>query len=99
MKLNKDKLPIKYILGIEKDLPGYPNDLDIMYHEVGLCERMPDRYKGNFTLHAVSKYHFPETDKEHLKESINGLIELGLVEQTCNEDGKESYTILINPFE
>ena len=99
MRLNEDKLPIKYILGIESSLDGYPTGLDILYHEVTLCNRYPDRYKGNFTLHAVNKYHFPDTDKEHLRTSITDLVNEGLVEIANQEEGKESYKILINPFE
>lgn len=99
MRINEDKLPIKYILGIESTLEGYPTGLDILYHEVTLCHRYPDRYKGKFTLHAVNKYHFPDTDKEHLISSINELVNEGLVEVTNEEGGKESYKILINPFE
>jgi hypothetical protein len=99
MKINEDKLPIKYILGIESTLEGYPTGLDIMRYEVELCTKYPDRYKGNFTLHAVNKYHFPDTSKDHLLKSISELVEQGLVEQVNSEEGKESYRILINPFE
>lgn len=99
MKINEDKLPIKYILGIEATIEGYPTGLDVLYHEVGLCTKYPDRHKGKFTLHAVNRYHFPDTTKEHLIKSINNLISEGLVEQANQEEGKESYKILINPFE
>ena len=34
MKINEDRVPIKYVLGIEKDLPGYPDAFDIIYNEV-----------------------------------------------------------------
>jgi len=99
MKINEDKLPIKYILGVESSLEGHPTGLDILYHEIELCIKYPDRYKGKFTLHAVNKYHFPDTTKEHIIESINDLVNEGLVEQINQEEGKQSYKILINPFE
>ena len=99
MRINEDNLPIKYILGIEKDLPGYPSGFDVVYNEIRMCERSPDRYKGSFTLHALKTYRFPEAEIEHLVESLNDLIKLGLLEQTNNELGKEAYKILINPFE
>ena len=98
MKINKDRLPIKYILGIEAQLPGYPVGFDIMYNEIKMCERSPDRYKGSFTLHALKTYRFPETETEHLTKSIEDLITLGLLEQTNKEAGKEAFKILINPF-
>jgi hypothetical protein len=99
MQINEDKLPIKYILGIEKELPGYPGGFDILVNEVRMCSRNPDRYKGSFTLHALKTYRFPETEIEQLKESMQELVELGLVEQTNSDEGKEAWKILINPFE
>ena len=99
MKINEDQVPIRYILGVEKDLPGYPNALDVLYNEVKMCVKSPDRYKGSFTLHALKTYRFPETEEAHLINSLDELIKLGLVEQTNGEDGKQSYKILINPFE
>jgi len=99
MKINEDNIPIKYILGIEKELPGYPGSFDILYNEVRMCVKSPDRYKGSFTLHALKTYRFPETEQDHLIQSLDELIKLGLIEQTCNEDGKQAYKILINPFD
>jgi hypothetical protein len=64
-----------------------------------MCERSPDRYKGSFTLHALKTYRFPETEIPHLIESLEDLINLGLLEQTSKEEGKEAYKILTNPFE
>ena len=99
MKLNKDKLPIKYILGIEKDLPDYPTALDVLQAEVKLCNRNPDRYKGSFTFHALKTYRFPETSEDHLLNSIEDLIKLDLVEVANTVEGKESWKIKTNPFE
>ena len=89
MKINKDKLPIKYILGIEKDLPDYPTALDVLQAEVKLCNRNPDRYKGSFTLHALKTYRFPESEPDKILESAKELVTLGLCEQTNEESGKE----------
>jgi hypothetical protein len=99
MKINEDNVPIKYILGIESDLPGYPVGFDILHNEIKMCERSPDRYKGSFTLHALKTYRFSETEIPHLIESLEDLINLGLLEQTSKEEGKEAYKILTNPFE
>lgn len=99
MKLNKDKLPIKYILGIEKDLPDYPTALDVLQAEVKLCNRNPERYKGSFTYHALKTYRFPDSDHNKILESALELVSLGLIEQTNKEAGKEAFKILINPFE
>jgi hypothetical protein len=99
MKINEDRLPIKYILGIEKELPGFPGIFDILYNEVKMCVKSPDRYKGSFTLHALKTYRFPETEEQHLISGLDELIKLGLIEQTNNEEGKQSYKILVNPFQ
>tara|TARA_B110000977_G_C10766350_1_gene372808 strand:- start:230 stop:529 length:300 start_codon:yes stop_codon:yes gene_type:complete len=99
MKINEDKLPIKYVLGIEKDLPNFPTSFDILLSEIKLCVRMPDRHKGNFTLHALKTYRFTETEEDHLLNSINELVELDLVKVLNTDQGKESWTITTNPFE
>lgn len=99
MQINEDKLPIKYILGVEKDLPDYPTAFDVLLAEIKLCVRMPDRHKGNFTLHALKTYRFPETSEDHLVESIQELLELDLVETLNTSEGKESWKIKTNPFE
>ena len=99
MKINEDKLPIKYVMGVEKDLPGYPTSLDVIYAHISMSVRNPDRYKRTFTLHAMKTYRFPEVDEQHLVNSINEAIEDGLLEQTNYEEGKEAYNILLNPFE
>jgi hypothetical protein len=99
MKINEDRLPIKYILGIEKELPGFPGSFDILYNEVKMCVKSPDRYKGSFTLHALKTYRFPETEEQHLIEGLDELIKLGLIEQTNDEEGKQAYRILVNPFQ
>jgi hypothetical protein len=99
MKINEDKLPIKYILGIEKDIAGYPSGFDVLLAEIRLCVRIPDRHKGNFTLHALKTYRFPETDEEHLLTSVQELVNLDLVEVLNDSPGKESWAIKTNPFE
>lgn len=99
MRINEDKLPIKYVMGIEKDLPGYPTALDIIYAQISMCVRNPDRYKSTFTLHTLKTYRFPETEEEHLLKSLDEAIKEGMLEQTNLEEGKEAYNILLNPFE
>lgn len=99
MKLNKDKLPIKYILGIEKDLPDYPTALDVLHAEVKKSNRNPERYKGSFTYHSLKTYRFPESDHETILKSAMELVSMGLCEQTNNEPGKEAFKIIKNTFE
>ena len=97
--INEDQIPIKFILGIEKDLEGYPDPFDILYFYVNLSYRQPDRYKGSFTRHAMITYHFKECNYDIMDSSLAKLIEEGYIEQTKDEPGKEAYKIIINPFE
>jgi hypothetical protein len=99
MKINEDKLPIKYILGIETELVDYPSGLDVLLAEIKLCVRMPDRHKGNITLHALKTYRFPETEEDHLRNSMQELVNLDLIEVLNDTPGKESWRIKTNPFE
>lgn len=98
LTINEDKLPIKYILGIEKDLETYPDPLDVLHHVVDLACRNPDRYKGTFTKHACKTYWFKDVDETKLTESINQLTQMGYIIETNDTPGKEAYKIMINPF-
>jgi hypothetical protein len=96
-RIEEDKLPIKYILGIEQQFPEFPDAIDIVYGFIQRAIKNPDRHGPSFTKHALLNYHA----KGREEQAINGLsqaIALGLIECTCETDGKESYTILKNPF-
>ena len=99
LTINEDSTPIKYNLGIEKDLPGYPEPMDILYHTIELAVRNPKRYKGTFTRHHCVTYWFKDVDESIVDESINKLTQSGHVLQTNTDPGKESYKVIINPFE
>ena len=97
LQIDEDKLPIKYILGIHESLPEYPTGFDILY--------APDRRhigedsRGNFTKHASMKYHLKNADESKVDASLKELIEDGWIRTINETEGKESYKILINPFE
>lgn len=96
-KINEDKLPIKYVLGIQEQLEAFPDAFDIMYIFIDLAVRRPDRHKDTFTRHALMKY-FCNDNTENAAEGLKRAIQLGLIEQIKDEPGKEAYRILINPF-
>lgn len=96
-QINEDKLPIKYILGIQEELENFPDAFDIMYIFITRAVRQPDRQKETFTKHALTAY-FAKGNDENIEKGLCRAIELGLIEQTCETEGKESYKILINPF-
>ena len=99
LTINEDRLPIKFILGIEKDLESYPDPFDILHFYINLAYRNPDRYKDSFTKHAVVQYHFKDFSPEVIDASLNKLLEEGYLEQTKDQPGKEAYKIIINPIE
>lgn len=99
LTINEDRVPIKFILGVEKDLEGFPDPFDILYFYVNLSYRNPERYKDSFTKHAVVQYHFKDCSPEIIESSLSKLIEDGYIEQTKDQPGKEMYRIMINPFE
>jgi hypothetical protein len=84
LTLSEDNLPIKYILGIEQEFESYPDAFDIVYIYVQRARKNPERYKDTFSKHALIKYE--------------AAIELGLIECTCETEGKETYRIILNPF-
>lgn len=97
-KLTEDKLPIKYILGIQEELDGFPDAFDIIHIYATETLKKPDRPRNNFTKHSLMKYHACG-NLENAERGITQAIELGLIEQTNYEEGKEAYSIKINPFQ
>lgn len=96
-KISEDKLPIKYILGIQDKLEAFPDAFDILHIFITEAVKRPDRQKETFTKHALMKYH-SKGNHENAEEGLKRAIQLGLIEQTKTEPGKETYKILLNPF-
>lgn len=96
-KIVEDKLPIKYILGIQDKLEAFPDAFDILYIFINEAVKRPDRQKETFTKHALIKYH-SKGNHENAEEGLKRAIQLGLIEQIKFDEGKETYRILINPY-
>jgi len=96
-RINEDKLPIKYVLGIQEQLEAFPDAFDIMHIFIMLAVNRPDRHRDSFTRHALLKYYC-NNNTENASEGLKRAIQLGLIEETKSEPGKEAYKILINPF-
>ena len=97
-KLDEDKLPIKYILGIQESLEAYPDAFDIIHVYVTESIKRPERPRYTFTKNSLMNYHSCG-NIENAEKGLEQAINLGLIEQTNNEPGKEAYTIKINPFQ
>lgn len=97
-EISEDSLPIKYVLGIEKEFESYPDAFDIVYFYVQKVRKNPERYKGTFSKHAMKVYEFNESSIDNIEAGLKHAIELGLIECTCETEGKETYKIILNPF-
>jgi len=96
-KITEDKLPIKYILEIQDQLEGFPDAFDILHIFITEAVKRPDRQKETFTKHALIKY-YSKGNHANAEEGLKRGIQLGLIEQTKFDAGKETYKILINPY-
>ena len=97
-KINEDRLPIKYILGIQEELDGFPDAFDIIHIYATETLKRPDRPRNNFTKHSLINYH-SNGNTENAEKGLEQAINLGLIEQTNFEEGKEAYSIKINPYQ
>jgi len=97
-ELVEDKLPIKYVLGIEQEFELYPDAFDIVYIYVQRARKNPERYKDTFSKHALIKYEAAGFPESNIEAGLKHAIELGLIECTCETEGKETYRIILNPF-
>jgi hypothetical protein len=97
-KIDEDKLPIKYVLGIQEELENFPDAFDIIHLYVVESINRPNRPRYTFSKASLLKYH-AKGNVENTENGIEQAINLGLIEQTNFEEGKESYTIKINPFQ
>ncbi len=96
--ITEDKLPIKYILGIESEFETYPDAFDIVYSYILKVKKNPERYKGTFTKHGLITWEFPGCSIENINNGLQRAIELGLLECTNKTEDKEAYKIILNPF-
>ena len=94
---NEDKLPIKYVLGIQEELESFPDAFDIMHVIIGKAVRQPKRQKETFTKHAFTAY-YAKGKEDNIDKGLEQAVGLGLIEQTNFNEGKEAFRILINPF-
>lgn len=94
---NPGKIKLKYILGIHKDLPGYPSGEDILYY---IIKRHYEKESGDtitFTDNFATKklgHEYAET----ISASLDQLVTDGYIEITRETKDSKTYKILINDF-
>jgi hypothetical protein len=96
-RIDENKLPIKYILGIHKELPAFPDAYDILYTFINANIKRPSKNGKNFSKHALLKY-YSEGNHQNAEEGLKRALQLGFIESINETKDKETYRILINPF-
>lgn len=86
MELNKEKIQIKYLTGINKKLKGYPTTLDILYDSC--CESLDGSFYSDVKLE--NKYGL---DEEQIKQVVEELVNLGYIEKKT-----KNYRIVKTPW-
>lgn len=96
-RIDIDAVPLKYILGIQEELPQYPDHIDVLWVIINEAVNRPDRQKDTFGQKGFFNYH-SNGNVENAKTAISKLLELGWIEPAKTAPGHESYRILHNPF-
>jgi hypothetical protein len=95
--MEKNKLKMKYLLGVWKDLPEYPIEEDLIY-EINSYLLKDGRPDGEFTDQTFNSFFPKGWKKTRHGELMDGLIEKGEIEKTeKTTGGKEWYKIVNNP--
>lgn len=95
--MERNKLKMKYLLGVWKDLPGYPKEEDLIY-ELNSYLLKDGRPDGEFTEQTFNSFLPSDWKKSRHGEIIKDLIERGEIEKTEKTSGsKEWYKIANNP--
>lgn len=87
IKLDRDKIQVRYITGISKCLPNYPTPLDVLYES---CKESPDE-KLFSTAKMENRY---EIDEEKIKKITDILLDLEYIEKI-----KDGYKIVKTPWD
>lgn len=77
IKLDKDKIQVKFITGIGKCLPGYPTPLDVLYES---CIESAD---GNIFSTSKMTTRYGITDDE-INKIMDSLVNLGYIKKNSS---------------
>ena len=91
--INWDKVKIKHVLGISKDLVGYPNEDDVMFH---IIKEMGDRKDPSFTDVQIAAQL--KTEQGEIKNLLLALSEKGNLKITKATDEKLIVKVAKNPY-
>lgn len=89
-ELNKNKIQVKYITGINKTMFGYPSPLDVLYDSCMLS--VDDRLFSRAKIENI--YFSNETDQELIDKKIDRIIESLLADGYIEKKSGDSYKIV-----
>jgi hypothetical protein len=95
--MERNKLKIKYLLGIWKDLPEYPTEEDVIY-ELNSYLLKDGRPDGDFSDQTFNSFLPEKWEKEKFGEIVRELIIKGIFEKSEKTLGNKNwYKIKNNP--
>lgn len=89
-QLNRDKLPLKYILNVYKEYENYPTNEDIIFELASDEEILNGKIFDINYLKYILSFKF---QKDEIKNRLNKLIELGYLE--INTENNASFYKLV----
>lgn len=91
--INWNKVKIKHVLGIAKDLPGYPDEQDLLFH---IIKEMGDRKDPSFT--DVQLAAQLSENREKIKSLLFALSSEEFIKITKVTDEKMIVKVAKNPY-
>jgi hypothetical protein len=98
MKINQSKLPIKYLLGVYQEMPGYPTYDDLCYALVSALDDL-NRLSKDFLPEQVwsgMKYHFSTI--EELRTFLDKLVNPSSDSLIKLEKNKDRFKLTYMPW-
>jgi hypothetical protein len=96
--MKREKIKLKYLMGIWKHLPNYPTSDDMIY-EITSYLIKDGRPNGEFTFQTLNSVFGKGWEKTEVYQKIGQMIEKGEISRSEKKDnGKEWYKITENPY-
>lgn len=98
MVFDKNKIQIKHIIEMEKDIEGWPSPDDILYF---VCRRAHDKEKeGDITFSDyIIQKKMESASADIIQSSLQKLVKRGYIKKIKESESKATYQILVNPYE
>jgi hypothetical protein len=95
--MEKNKIKMKHLLGVWKELPGYPTKEDVIY-ELNLYLVKDGRPDGEFSDQTFNSFLPSNWEEEKFGEIVKELMETGVFEKSEKTLGNKNwYRIKDNP--